>query len=238
MGARSDPERPLPAERPVPPLPSQLVIIETAPVWLAATNAWVLARERGGPALIVDAPPNDDGLASLLARHDLYPAALVVTHGHIDHCGGAGTVVRRHDIRAFVHPADDFLTLHPAEQLRRLFGTAIPGDFEPPDRYETLEPGKVLDLAGFSIEVRHTPGHTPGHCCFLLAADGVLFSGDQLFAGSIGRTDLPGGSLPRLLESMATQVLVLDDDVDVHPGHGPSTTIGRERASNPFLLGL
>lgn len=214
------------------------MILETASLWLADTNAYVLARDRGGPAVIVDAPPNDDGLASLLARHDLYPAALLVTHGHVDHCGGAGAVARRWKLSAYVHPDDDFLTLHPAEQLRGLLGAQIPGDFQPPQRYEALFDGQLLDLAGLRLEVRHTPGHTPGHCCFVLPDEGILFSGDQLFAGSIGRTDLPGGSFSDLMQSMATQVLTLSDEVIVQPGHGPATTIGRERASNPFLLGL
>lgn len=213
------------------------MILETVPLWLAATNTYVLAEEGGGPAVVIDAPPNDDGLAQLLARHDLYPAALLVTHGHIDHCGGAGTVARRWSVAAYVHPDDDFLTLHPAQQLRRLFGAPIPGDFEPPERYEDLEGGQILEMAGFRLEVRHTPGHTPGHCCFLLESEGVLFSGDQLFAGSIGRTDLPGGSFPQLMNSMRTQVMTLPDETIVHPGHGPATTIGRERVSNPFLLG-
>lgn len=214
------------------------MILETAPLWLAATNAHVLARESGGPAVLIDAPPNDDGLAGLLARHDLYPAALLVTHGHVDHCGGAGTIVRSWRVAAYVHPDDDFLTLHPSDQLRGLFGAPIPGDFAPPDRYEHLIHGQIMDVAGLRLEVRHTPGHTPGHCCFLVEDEGILFSGDQLFAGSIGRTDLPGGSFPQLMESMASHVLTLDDDVMVYPGHGPTTTIGRERVSNPFLLGL
>ena len=215
-----------------------LVILETAPLWLAATNAYVAARDTSGPAVVIDAPPNDDGLAGLLARHDLYPAALVVTRGLVDHCGGAETVARHWSVSAYVHPDDDFLTMHPSDQLRRLFAEPIPGDFAPPERYESLHHGQAIEVAGLTLEVRHTPGHTPGHCCFLVEDEGILFSGDQLFAGSIGRTDLPGGSFPQLMESMAKQILTLDDDVIVHPGHGPATTIGRERVSNPFLLGL
>jgi glyoxylase-like metal-dependent hydrolase (beta-lactamase superfamily II) len=96
----------------------------------------------------------------------------------------------------------------------------------------------VLDLAGIQIEVLHTPGHTPGHCCFLVRREGLLFSGDQLFAGSIGRTDLPGGDHGALMRSMADKVLVLRDDTDVLPGHGPVTTLARERLVNPFLQEL
>jgi hydroxyacylglutathione hydrolase len=102
----------------------------------------------------------------------------------------------------------------------------------------TLNHGQNLTIAGLDIEVIQTPGHTPGHCCFLLKSEGVLFSGDQLFAGSIGRTDLPGGDFRALMESMATKVLPLDDEVKVLPGHGPPTTVGDERRTNPFLTGL
>jgi glyoxylase-like metal-dependent hydrolase (beta-lactamase superfamily II) len=102
----------------------------------------------------------------------------------------------------------------------------------------TLEDGTTLSFAGVDLDVLHTPGHTPGHCCFHLATDGILFSGDQLFAGSIGRTDLPGGNYEQLMTSMATRVLTLGDDTRVLPGHGPATTIARERLTNPFLVGL
>ena len=91
-----------------------------------------------------------------------------------------------------------------------------------------------MSLAGLEIDVLHTPGHTPGHCCFLLPDEGVLFSGDQLFAGSIGRTDLPGGDTDQLMESMRSKIMPLEDGVRVLPGHGPETTIGSERLSNPF----
>ena len=96
----------------------------------------------------------------------------------------------------------------------------------------------MLELAGQALQVLHTPGHTPGHCCFLLEDEGVLFSGDQLFAGSIGRTDLPGGSYRTLMASMADRILPLPSDTRVLPGHGPTTTLGHERRTNPFLLEL
>ena len=109
-----------------------------------------------------------------------------------------------------------------------------PGSYEVPDQIESLSHGQVLDLPGVSLQVIHTPGHTPGHVCLLDEAEGVLYSGDQLFAGSVGRTDLPGGSYTDLMTSMRDRVMTLDDEVQVLPGHGPETTIGRERATNPF----
>jgi glyoxylase-like metal-dependent hydrolase (beta-lactamase superfamily II) len=137
-----------------------------------------------------------------------------------------------------VHPDDDFLTFAIDDQLRMLFGMSPPGDIAGPHEPERLGDDDILDVAGFELRVRHTPGHTPGHVCLEVMGEGVLFSGDQLFAGSIGRTDLPGGSYDALMESMRRRVLDLDDGVRVLPGHGPETTIGRERRTNPFLVGM
>jgi glyoxylase-like metal-dependent hydrolase (beta-lactamase superfamily II) len=119
-----------------------------------------------------------------------------------------------------------------------MFGMEPPGSYEVPRRLKPLADGMELDVAGISLKTLHTPGHTPGHCCFYVEEEGVLFSGDQLFAGSVGRTDLPGGSWEDLITSMQQQVLTLPDDVQVLPGHGPETSIGRERATNPFLRDL
>ena len=211
------------------------MLLESRSLWLAETNTYVLALEEGGPAVVIDAPPDPVGIGSLLADNDLYAAGLLLTHGHIDHMGGAGPVARSAEMSVYVHPADDFLTLHPQQQLRMLFGMEPAGDFAPPERMLDLSDGQTLELAGLSLEVLHTPGHTPGHCCFWMPDEGLLFSGDQLFAGSIGRTDLPGGDYDTLMRSMAEKILPLDDGVMVHPGHGPATTLARERRLNPFL---
>ncbi|MDQ3783229.1 MAG: MBL fold metallo-hydrolase [Actinomycetota bacterium] len=211
------------------------MLIEGRGLWLADTNCYVVAAGRGSPCVIVDAPPDVAGIEALVAAHDLIPVALLATHGHVDHAGG-GAVATGYGIGAYLHPADEFLALDPASQLRMLFGqpmTELAEAFRFPTGYTALAAGDKLDLAGVSIEVMHTPGHTPGHCCFSVADEGVLFSGDQLFAGSIGRTDLPGGDLPTLVESMR-QVLELDDATRVLPGHGPPTSVRRERLTNPF----
>lgn len=214
-------------------------LIIQVPLWVAATNAYVVALEAGGPALIVDAPPDPAPLFDVVRDHDLSPVAVLVTHGHIDHVGGATRITSEFTVKAFLHPDDEWLATDPAGQLRAIFGLAPDADeFSPPATMVSIAHGDRLQLAGLEIEVVHTPGHTPGHCCFYVADDGVLFSGDQLFAGSVGRTDLPGGSWDDLIRSMRERVMTLGDDVRVLPGHGPTTTLARERASNPFLQDL
>lgn len=207
--------------------------IEQIPAWIAGTNAYLVVGD-GDEGLLVDAPPDPDEVGQHIARLDVAVVAILLTHGHVDHTGGAGKLATTSGAITYAHPDDDFLTLHPTEQLRMIYGTAPPGSYEVPDTIEGLAHGQNLDLAGATLEVRHTPGHTPGHCCFYWEAEGILFSGDQLFAGSVGRFDLPGGDGPTLFRSMREQVMTLDDDVQVLPGHGPTTTVGRERAMNPF----
>jgi glyoxylase-like metal-dependent hydrolase (beta-lactamase superfamily II) len=204
--------------------------------WVAATNAYIVAEAPGSAALVVDAPPEPDVIGTVLVEHDLTLAGVLLTHGHIDHTGGSGELTGSSGATVYVHPDDDFLTLHPVEQVRAMFGMTPPGLYAVPEKLESLADGDRLQLAGFDIEVRHTPGHTPGHCCFYLEEQETLFSGDQLFAGSIGRTDFPYGSHQALTASMAKKVMVLPDETRVLPGHGPETTIGHERRTNPFRM--
>lgn len=215
------------------------LLIDAAPLWHFQTNTYVIAPERGGPALVIDAPPDPDGIGELLAKHDLTPVAVLVTHGHIDHIGGIDGVASP-TVRAYLHPDDLNMARHPGEQLRALLGPAFATSEDEliSTDFVDLVDRQSLNLAGTMLEVLHTPGHTPGHCCFYSSDEGVLFSGDQLFQGSIGRTDLPGGSYEELMESMATRILPLPDETTVLPGHGPTTTLAAERRLNPFLQEL
>jgi glyoxylase-like metal-dependent hydrolase (beta-lactamase superfamily II) len=211
------------------------VLIDRAILWLFATNTWVLARGPGGPAVVIDPAPDADGIDALAAAHDLSIEAVLVTHGHVDHVGGAGAVARRHGSEVYLHPDDAFLAEEPQGLLEAFWGTVPPGDYDQPPSYAPLAHDQILDVAGLHIEVIHTPGHTPGHCVFHLRDQEALFTGDHLFAGSIGRTDLPGGDHDALMRSMEDRVLDLPARTVVFPGHGPTTTLAAELQVNPFL---
>ena len=206
------------------------------------TNCYVVAPAAGEECLVVD--PGVEVVPQLdevLREHGLQPVAVLLTHGHIDHTFSVTPVCEARGIPAYLHPGDDYMLADPLAGISRdtaaLFGGRL--QWTEPDDVKPLADGEVLRLAGLEVTVDHAPGHTQGSVAFRLPGDPqrpeVMLSGDLLFAGSIGRTDLPGGSYEQMMRSLATKVLPLDDRVSVLPGHGPSTTIGRERASNPYL---
>jgi hydroxyacylglutathione hydrolase len=212
------------------------VLVAGFPAGAFAANCYAVAPAAGEECVIID--PGQDavpGLDDMLREHRLKPVAVLLTHGHIDHVWSVVPVCGARDIPAYIHPGDRELLTDPAKGLSLLAGQELFGGltFGEPDDVRELAPGARLPLAGLELTVDHAPGHTPGSVTF--RAQEVMFSGDLLFAGSIGRTDLPGGDYPTILHSLATVCLSLPDDTVVLPGHGPRTTIGRERADNPFL---
>lgn len=177
----------------------------------------------------------------MLEEHRLKPVAVVLTHGHLDHVWSVVPVCDGYGIPAYIHPADRAMLADPVSWHGAAIGAMIRGlTFSEPRDVAELGEGTVLDLAGVRLTTRHAPGHTGGSVAFELAhpETPVLLSGDLLFAGSIGRTDLPGGDHEAILDSLARVCLPLSDDTVVLSGHGRQTTMGRERASNPYLLGL
>jgi hydroxyacylglutathione hydrolase len=214
------------------------MLIASFPAGTFQTNCYLVAASAGAEALVVD--PGQDampGVEELCATHRLRPVAALLTHGHLDHMWTVAPLAGARGIPAFVHPSDRHLLSDPLAGVGPELRAMLPGlELAEPDDVRELADGQVLELAGVRLVVDHTPGHTPGHVTFRTGA--ALLAGDLVFAGSIGRTDLPGGSMPQMLASLAERFLPLPDELAVLPGHGPATTVGRERASNPFLAGL
>jgi len=261
------------------------VLVAGFPAGAFAANCYIVAPAPGEECVIID--PGQDaqpGIEEILAEHRLRPAAVLLTHGHIDHVWSVAPVCGAKGIPAYIHPDDRALLSDPAKGLplgagQQLFGGL---EFTEPDDVKELTDGMTLSLVGLEIVVNHAPGHTEGSVAFRMPLDppnsaqgqsktgvagtagavpgtaetadasetadtadaasgdvgGILFSGDLLFAGSIGRTDLPGGDYPTILRSLARVCLTLPDETVVLSGHGPQTTIGAERRTNPFLTGL
>jgi hydroxyacylglutathione hydrolase len=225
------------------------VLVVGFPAGPWGTNCWVLAADAGEQCLIVD-PGKDSmpGIDEAVREHRLAPAAVLLTHGHIDHVWSVVPLCGARGVPAYLHPDDRGMLSDPmsglSAQSRDMLATLTGGALVAgePDDLRPLDDGARLELAGLSLIVDHAPGHTRGSVMFRREGDAdvppLLVSGDVLFEGSIGRTDLPGGDHAAMLRSLERKVLPLDDATAVLPGHGPTTTIGRERASNPYLTAL
>jgi glyoxylase-like metal-dependent hydrolase (beta-lactamase superfamily II) len=218
------------------------VLIAGFPAGAWGTNCYLVASAAGEECVIID-PGHEaaQGVEDALRKHRLKPVAVVLTHGHIDHVASVVPVCGAHDVPAWIHPEDRYMMGDPEKALGRSIGAQLMGELTvgEPDDVRELADGAALPLAGLEFSVAHAPGHTKGSVTFGLpeAADvpPILFSGDLLFAGSVGRTDLPGGDTEELLASLARVCLPLEDSTVVLSGHGPQTTIGQERATNPYL---
>jgi len=222
------------------------VLIAGFPAGSWAANCYVAATGPGSECVVVD-PGQDsaDGIAEIVREHRLKPVAVLLTHGHLDHMWSVTPVAGTYDATAWIHPADRHLLADPMAGISPETAAMLLGgryQFVEPDAVAELGDGQVLELAGLEVTVDHTPGHTGGSVAFRTPYDDevsqLMFSGDLLFAGSIGRTDLPGGDHSTMLRTLRDKVLTLPDDIVVLPGHGEQTSIGRERATNPFLLDL
>lgn len=211
------------------------------------TNCYVAATGPGSECVVID-PGKDaaEGVDEVVRQHKLKPVAVLVTHGHVDHMWCVAPVAGTYDATAWIHPADRHLLSDPMSGMsRETTSMLLGGDYEwaEPDDVQELSDAQVLELAGLQFVVDHTPGHTEGSVTFRTPYNEqdiaeLMFSGDLLFEGSIGRTDLPGGDHPTMLRSLKSKVLTLPDNIVVLPGHGNQTSIGRERATNPYLLEL
>jgi glyoxylase-like metal-dependent hydrolase (beta-lactamase superfamily II) len=227
------------------------VFIAGFPAGPWGTNCYVAATAPGTECVVID-PGKDaaEGVASVVHEHRLKPVAVLATHGHLDHVWCVTPVAGAYDATAWIHSRDRHLLTDPlaglSEDTRAMLPQLLGGKehhWIEPDDVKVLDDTTTLELAGLTFTVDHTPGHTEGSVTFRTPYDApevseVMFSGDLLFAGSIGRTDLPGGDHATMMRSLREKVLPLADDIVVLPGHGEQTAVGRERVTNPFLLEL
>jgi hydroxyacylglutathione hydrolase len=212
-----------------------MMIQEVIPVGMLQCNCYVLGDEATGDAIVIDPGDDIERVQQILTRHSLKPKYIVATHAHIDHVGGIEKLARATGAAVMMHQADLPLYQNLAAQAAWL-GVRPPNAI---DVDQFLREGDRVVWGSRALEVLHTPGHSPGSLCLHLRGDDErVFSGDTLFAASIGRTDLWGGSYPEILKSIEAKLLALPENTPVFPGHGPATSIGEERQSNPFLTEL
>ncbi len=220
------------------------MIIEEITVTAFQQHTRVVGCEETGRAICIDPGDEAERIVSVLDAHDLELQAITLTHAHLDHIGGVAALKKlRPEAKIILHAADEFMYAGLAEQpawigIPRAQWAALGFVYdEPPPVDEYWTDGQSYGVGKLSFKIIHCPGHTPGHVVMFEPNERKVFVGDCLFAGSIGRTDLPGGSSEQLMDSLLNKIVPLGDDVSVYSGHGSVTTIGRERLSNPFLTG-
>ena len=208
-------------------------------------NTRIVSCESTGKAICIDPGEPSPEVVDHIRENDLELQAIVVTHGHLDHCGGVSALAAEFPEAEIVLHRDEMYLYEKLAQQPLAMGImpdqarAMGMDYaDPPEPTRFVDDGEVLEVGDLRFNVRHVPGHTLGHIVLAEQSEKVVFTGDCLFSGSIGRTDLPGGDHDQLLASIKEKVLTLGDDFTVYCGHGPETTIGRERTMNPFLTGV
>ncbi|HHY38244.1 MAG TPA: MBL fold metallo-hydrolase [Clostridia bacterium] len=205
------------------------MILETVVVGDLGTNCYIVACEKTKEALIIDPGAEPDRIVRLVEKLGVKVVGILNTHGHADHIGADEALRRKLDVPLMIHREDAPLLHSPGRNLSLWGGFDL--RISPAERL--LEEDDEIKVGELTFKVVHTPGHTPGGIC--LVGHGKAFCGDTLFAGSVGRTDLPGGSWGQLIDSIKKKIMTLADETEVFPGHGPSTTVGEERSSNPFV---
>jgi hydroxyacylglutathione hydrolase len=201
------------------------------PVGPLQCNCSVIGDEKTHEAMVIDPGDQIEGILEILRQEKLTLKQIVITHAHIDHVGGAMKLKSATGAPILMNQ-NDYALLKMLDMQAEWIGMRPPGDVQVD---EAIGQGRVLKIGEISSNVIHTPGHTEGSICLYFPTEKKLIAGDTLFAGSIGRTDLPGGSMDKIMRSLHTQVLALPDETEVIPGHGPVTTVGEERETNPFL---
>ena len=216
------------------------MFITSFPAPMFATNCWIIAAKAGQECIIIDPgmPDISHEISAIIAENNLKPVAALMTHGHLDHTFSVKLLADGYGIASYIHSEDREYLLKPQGAHGAEFNATLDAmSFEEPTDTRNLRHGDLLEILDLKITAIHAPGHTKGSTMFTIN-DEVLISGDVLFAGSIGRTDLPSGSHEAMVKTLKTRVLPLNDDLRVLPGHGPETTIKFERKNNPYLKEL
>ena len=205
-------------------------------VGMVQTNCYIVINDENKECFIIDPGAAGIQLAEIIKQDNLKPVAILLTHGHFDHAGGAADLAKEFDIKIYVHEAEEDTLHDPQKNVSWMVGAK-----ESYDADVFLKDEEIITLAGFEIKVLHTPGHTEGGCCYYISEEDVIFTGDTLFAQSVGRTDFPGGSMSQIVRSIKEKLLTLNEpgnletDIMVYPGHNDPTTIETERMENPYL---
>ena len=207
-----------------------MIKIESRVLGPVATNCYLIINKDNNESIIVDPADSPESIYDMVVRSGSKPQAILLTHGHFDHIGAANEVREHYGIKIYASCDEEKLLASPARNLSNAYGMSlrVTADVLHND-------GDILELAGLKIKAIHTPGHTPGGCCYYMEQEGVLFSGDTLFQTSVGRSDFPGGSASALVRSVKEKLLVLPEETHVYPGHMEETTIGYEKLHNPFI---
>lgn len=216
------------------------MLVDSFAAPMYATNCWVLASEAGSECVVFDPgmPDVSHQLSEILEKHNLKPVAVIATHGHLDHTFSIQPIADGYDIPSYIHSEDRAALSNPENLVSPEFQSMLSGmSFTEPKNVRELRNGDVIDLVGLSFKTIHAPGHTRGSLMFEVSNE-VLVSGDVLFAGSIGRTDLPTGSAKDMEKTLRKKVVPLSDHLRVLPGHGPDTTMSHEKKHNPYLKNL
>lgn len=205
-------------------------------VGMVQTNCYIIINEETKECFIIDPGASGKQLAEKIKKDNLTPVAVLLTHGHFDHAAAAEELAKEFNIKVYAHEAEEDTLRDPQKNVSWMVGAK-----ESYEADEFLKNNQVIKLADFEIKVLHTPGHTEGGCCYYIAEEDVVFTGDTLFAGSVGRTDFPGGSMSQIVRSIQEKLMTLnktgdlENDIMVYPGHNDPTTIETERMENPYL---
>ena len=205
-------------------------------VGMVQTNCYIVINDENKECFIIDPGAAGIQLAEIIKQDNLKPVAILLTHGHFDHAGGAADLAKEFDIKIYVHEAEEDTLHDPQKNVSWMVG-----EKESYDADVFLNDVEIITLAGFESKVLHTPGHTEGGCCYYISEEDVVFTGDTLFAQSVGRTDFPGGSMSQIVRSIREKLMTLnkagnlETDIMVYPGHNDPPTIETERMENPYL---